>query len=151
MISKRYGVVLACALLGRCLMPGTHPAWAAASPEDVMPDNPLIQQAVADLARRESVPPASIEVVSFGYGAQIHYLTGLGGEPVLRLHPDGTPFVTDHGNYILDCAFGPIEDLAVLVRRLDARAGIVEHGLFVNLASAVLVASGEGVRMLTPA
>lgn len=91
-----------------------------------------------------------VEVVTFGYGAQIRFLRGLGAEPLLRMRDDGTPFVTDHGNYILDCDFGPIADPVELTRRLDARAGIVEHGLFTGLVSAVLVASADGVRELTP-
>jgi ribose 5-phosphate isomerase A len=54
--------------------------------------------------------------------------------------------VTDQGNLILDCAFGPIADPARLGVRIRARAGVVEHGLFVGLTSDLIVAGADGVR-----
>jgi ribose 5-phosphate isomerase A len=63
---------------------------------------------------------------------------------------DGAPFVTDQGNLILDSNFGPLDNLADLNERLNARVGIVEHGLFLGLASDVIVASASGIRQLTP-
>ena len=62
--------------------------------------------------------------------------------------PDGEPFITDGGHYILDCAFGGIEDPEALQRRLDGMVGVVEHGLFLGLASRVIVGGLQGVRVL---
>ena len=61
---------------------------------------------------------------------------------------DGTPFTTDQGNFIIDCDFGPIADPAAIGAQLDARAGIVEHGLFLGLVSDVIVAGQDGIRHL---
>ena len=90
-----------------------------------------------------------VEVVPFGHGAQIAWLRSLGAEPRLRLH-DGVPFRTDGGNFTLDCQFGPLEDAPVLARQLKMRTGIVEHGLFLGLASEVIVAGVDGIRHLQP-
>jgi ribose 5-phosphate isomerase A len=57
-------------------------------------------------------------------------------------------FVTDGGNFILDCAFGAIESPAELQARLDATVGVIEHGLFIGLASQVVVGDPSGVQIL---
>lgn len=89
-----------------------------------------------------------VEVVPFGRGSQAVFLESLGAAVDMRLGEDGLPFVTDQGNYILDCAFGPIADPVGLAARLDARAGIVGHGLFLGLATDVIVAGASGIRHL---
>jgi len=89
-----------------------------------------------------------VEVVQFGWQATARNLGTLKANPTLRLLSDGSPFVTDGGNYILDCAFGLIESAAALQRELDSVVGVVEHGLFVGLASQVLVGTREGVKRL---
>lgn len=73
-------------------------------------------------------------------------VTALGGEPVLRAaeRKDG-PVVTDNGNLLLDCAFGGIEAPAALAAKLDGIPGVVEHGLFVDVADEVHVGSPDGV------
>lgn len=91
-----------------------------------------------------------LEVLDFGLQTQVAYLRSLGGEATLRLQGDGTPFRTDQGNLILDVSFGPIAEPAALAAKLSERAGIVEHGLFLGLASEVLVAGPGGVRRLLP-
>jgi ribose 5-phosphate isomerase A len=58
-------------------------------------------------------------------------------------------FVTDESNHILDCGFGPIDDLERLDALLHARAGIVEHGLFLDLTHDLLVATATGVEHRT--
>ncbi|MDW8403602.1 ribose-5-phosphate isomerase RpiA [Chloroflexus sp.] len=90
-----------------------------------------------------------VEVVDFGQRATARWLESHGGKVRLRLRSDGQPFRTDQGNLILDWACGPIADPAALSARLAARAGIVEHGLFVGLATDLFVASATGVRHLT--
>ena len=92
-----------------------------------------------------SVP---VEVISFGLRSQIAYLESLGGRPVLRQSNDGTLFETDQGNVILDCHFGPISQPDHLAIRMNERAGIVEHGLFIDLATDVIVATSQGIRHL---
>ena len=97
------------------------------------------------LGTRWAVP---IEVIPFGWRAQIGFLEGLGARPVLRTTPGGAPFRTDQGNLILDCPFGPISQPRELACKLAQRAGIVEHGLFLGLATDVVIASEQGVRHL---
>lgn len=92
-----------------------------------------------------SVP---VEVISFGLRSQVAYLESLGGCPVLRQSNDGTLFETDQGNVILDCHFGPISQPDHLAIRMNERAGIVEHGLFIDLATDVIVATSQGIRHL---
>jgi len=92
--------------------------------------------------------PVPVEVAPFGSRSQAAFLESLGAQPVLRLNSGGTPFKTDQGNLILDCNFGPIAQPAQLAARLSERAGIVEHGLFLGLATDVIVASVDGIRHL---
>lgn len=89
-----------------------------------------------------------IEIVPFSLGSVRAFLQGLGGDPKLRQNTDGTPFLTDQSNYILDARFGVIENPSTLAMYLDTRAGIVEHGLFLGLASTVVVADESGIRVL---
>lgn len=92
--------------------------------------------------------PLPIEVIPFGWQPQANYIKSLGATVVLRKKSDETPFMTDQGNLILDCHFGPIKKLDRLALLLNGRAGIVEHGLFLGLATEVIVAGSEGVRHL---
>jgi ribose 5-phosphate isomerase A len=64
----------------------------------------------------------------------------MGASVARRAAADGAPYVTDGGNQILDCRFGPIADPAALGARLKAMVGVVEHGLFVGFAPTVIVA-----------
>lgn len=87
-----------------------------------------------------------VEVVPFGSRSQRLFLEGLGGRPSPRLRPDGSLFLTDEGNLIFDCAFGPIPDPAGLAAILRARTGIVEHGLFLGMTDDLLVGTPRGLR-----
>ena len=87
-----------------------------------------------------------VEVSRFGWQSQLRFLESLGGKPAVRKGQDGKPYETDQGNWILDCAFGPIADPERLAARLAARAGIIEHGLFCGIASQVIVAGESGIR-----
>ena len=91
-----------------------------------------------------------VEVAQFGWQSTSRRLTGLNGNPVLRQTLSGESFVTDGGNYILDCAFGPIASAPDLAKELDGVVGVVEHGLFIHLASQVLVGTSDGVKTLNP-
>jgi ribose 5-phosphate isomerase A len=94
--------------------------------------------------------PLPVEVIPFGWHSQKRFLESLGARITMRQQNDGTPFKTDQGNLILDCAFGPIREPAALATQLDVRTGIVEHGLFIGLATEVIVAGADGIRHLTP-
>jgi ribose 5-phosphate isomerase A len=89
-----------------------------------------------------------VEVVPFGGESQRLFLEQLGGNPVLRTKADGTPFVTDEGNIIYDCAFGRIEDAEELAAELRARTGIVEHGLFLGMTDDLFIGTSDGLRHL---
>jgi ribose 5-phosphate isomerase A len=90
-----------------------------------------------------------VEVIPFGWRSQWAYLESLGAAPRLRKQPNGETFITDQGNWILDCSFGPMQDPVVLGAWLDARTGIVGHVLFLGLATEVIVAGQSGIRRLT--
>ena len=98
------------------------------------------------LGSRAALP---VEVLPFGWSSQVAYLESLGAEVTRRSLSDGSPFTTDQGNWILDCRFGPLQDPAALAASLQARAGILDHGLFLGLATEVIVAGAGGVRRLT--
>jgi ribose 5-phosphate isomerase A len=89
-----------------------------------------------------------VEVAQFGWQATARNLTKMNASPRLRLRADGNPFVTDGGNYILDCAFGPIESADALERKLNDVVGVIEHGLFIGKASLVFIGTSEGVKRL---
>ncbi len=92
--------------------------------------------------------PVPVEVLAYGWQSQARYLASLGAEVAVRQTPEGREFRTDQDNMILDCHFGPIGDLEGLAQLLAGRAGIVEHGLFINLAQDVIVAGPEGIKHL---
>ena len=89
-----------------------------------------------------------VEVLQFGWLSQKQFLEGLGAKIRQRVDETETPILTDSGNYILDANLGPIQNPEKLAQALEGRAGIVEHGLFVGLATDVIVAGSNGVRHL---
>ncbi len=91
--------------------------------------------------------PLPVEVVRFGWGSHFPFLEGLGGRPVLRKGDRGEPFLTDNGNHLIHCCFPEgIPDPYALDRTLVGRAGVVDHGLFLDLAQEVLVGGSPDVR-----
>ena len=90
-----------------------------------------------------------IEVVKMAMEVETNYLQSLGAKVILRKTDDGQPFITDEGNYILDANFGVIRKPKKLARKLEKRAGIVEHGLFIGMVDQVIMASDKSVRSLT--
>ncbi len=108
----------------------------------VVDDSKLSDQ----LGTRWAVP---VEVIPFGWASQATFLQSLGARHTLRRQNDGSPYMTDQGNLILDCNFGKIEDAGKLAEAIKRRAGIVEHGLFIQLTDDVIVASQTGVRHLS--
>ena len=120
------------------------------------------EKLVAQLSRRELIVidetklspqlgskcPLPVEVIEFGWQAQARFLEGLGAQVRLRASDQGHPYRTDQGHLILDAHFGPLDDPRALAGALEERSGIVGHGLFLNLASEVIVAGRDGVRHL---
>ncbi len=80
-----------------------------------------------------------VEVTPFAWNFVSVALERTNGSPVLRCADGGAPFVTDEGNYVLDCAYGKIDDPRELAHRLDGIVGVVEHGLFIDMADVVVV------------
>ncbi len=96
-----------------------------------------------NLGEKWAVP---IEVIQFAVESEKNYLKSIGGNPVLRKKENGELFITDEGNVILDTNFGVIENAAELAAKLEGRAGIVEHGLFLNLCDTLIAATEEGIK-----
>jgi ribose 5-phosphate isomerase A len=92
--------------------------------------------------------PVPVEVVTFGLEPTQASLEALGASARLRLSPAGVAFVTDSGNHIVDCSFGPITDAARLEERIGRIVGVVESGLFIGRAGPVFVADAAGVHRL---
>ncbi len=98
--------------------------------------------------------PLPMEIIPFGRGATQNMIDALAGaancegEITLRADEGGTPFVTDSGNYILDCAFGKIPDPELLAEMLTLVPGLVETGLFLGIADIAIVAGDDGVTIL---
>jgi len=89
-----------------------------------------------------------VEVLTFAVETERRFLAALGARVHLRRDGEGRPFLTDQNNFILDAAFGPIADARSLAARLAERAGIMEHGLFVQTTDEVIAAGQDGIRCL---
>src|SRR5580704_19771325 len=92
--------------------------------------------------------PVPVEVVQFGWQATAAALSRLGAEPVLRHAHEDHAFITDGGNYTLDCRFPRITDAKELERQIISIVGVVDCGLFIGRASAVVVAETDGIHVL---
>ena len=92
--------------------------------------------------------PLPVEVIKFASPLVEKKIAALGAKVDLRRNPDGKPYLTDENNYILDCHFGQIPNADTLARQLSDMPGVVEHGLFIGMASVVLIAGENGVQEL---
>lgn len=98
--------------------------------------------------------PLPVEVVPFGLkatGGKIEQALAWSGNkgPIMLRMRDGKPFITDNGNVILDCALGRIANAEKLAAALSSIPGVVDHGLFIGMASLALIAGDKGVETLT--
>ncbi len=100
------------------------------------------------MVRKLGAFPLPVEVIPFAWKPVALELEKLGGAPKVREDGNGNPFRTDENNLILDCHFGAISDPRALAVKLSAIPGVVEHGLFIDIADVVLVAKGEVVDVL---
>lgn len=94
--------------------------------------------------------PLPVEIVQFAWETTFRRVNALGVAPKMRLH-EGRPYVTDNGNYILDCACGTIPDAPALNRELKMMAGVVETGLFIGMADVAIVAGESDIEVLEAA
>ena len=107
----------------------------------VVDDSKIVQQ----LGERASLP---VEVVPFGSRATLRALEGLGARVTLRRRVEGQTWLSDNGNYILDCHFGLIADPVALQQQLLAIPAVIDSGLFLGMTDTVLIGHAEGVRRL---
>ncbi len=117
---------------------------AAASDQEIIvaDDSKLVSR----LGERRPVP---VEVVRFGWQQTARRLERLGCSVNLRIGDDTpTPFVSDEGHLLLDCAFGPIPDPAKLASEIKSIVGVVEHGLFIGLTHRVVIGCADWVQVL---
>ena len=104
------------------------------------------------LVKRLGAFPLPVEVVPFGLASTRRHIEdavaklGLAGS--IRLRGESSPFVTDGGHYILDCALGAIPDPERLSKALALIPGVVEHGLFIGFARTAVIAEEDGVKVL---
>ncbi len=108
----------------------------------VVDDGKLVEQ----LGSTRALP---VEVLQFAWKPESEYLADLGAAVVVRRGGGGEPYVTDEGNWILDCTFTGIADPERLAAQLSRRAGVIEHGLFLGLATDLVVAGSQGVEHRT--
>jgi len=98
--------------------------------------------------------PLPVEVVPFGLAAtrramaEVFTKCGVSGQMVVRKGTDGHVFVTDGGHWIVDAHLGRIQDASRLATLLSVIPGVVEHGLFIGLASTAILAGGQGIRVI---
>lgn len=106
------------------------------------------------LVRRLGKYPLPVEVIPYGHITTLQRMTNafakLGYDRVTATlrEKDGALYKTDSGNFIYDCAFGAIKNAAKLAAALDAVTGVVEHGLFIGIASALVIAAPRGVEII---
>ena len=129
--------------LGGALLREKMVAQASRRMLAIVDDTKLVQR----LGERAPVP---VEVVPFEFASHLPWLEGMGAEPVVRRNEDGSRYVTDNGNLVIDCHFADgIPDPSALDDRLGRRAGVVESGLFLGMADEVVVAGKVGAYRLT--
>jgi ribose 5-phosphate isomerase A len=94
--------------------------------------------------------PLPVEVIKFAQALVAKRITALGANVQMRKNADGSPYLTDENNHILDCRFGQIDDPDRLARELSEMPGVVEHGLFIGMTGLVLLARGGEIVELRP-
>ncbi len=110
----------------------------------------IIADASKGVDRLGTASPLPLEVVDWNWKCHMDFLVSIGADPTLRRGEDGTPVKSDNGNLLVDCRFERgIDDPAALDRALKGRAGILETGLFLGMATRAILAGPEGERVLS--
>ena len=94
--------------------------------------------------------PLPVEVVKMALPLVTRKLLDLGLNPTQRHHKDGSDYLTDEQNFILDCACGTLPNPDETAAEIRSIVGVVEHGLFLDMASQALIAGDDGVTELLP-
>jgi len=102
----------------------------------------------AKLVGRLGKFPLPVEVVKFAWPVVVERLRTMGAKSKLRLASDGTTFLTDEGHFILDAEFGSIGNPEEVAEILSTTPGVVEHGLFIGLATTLVIARGDAVEVI---
>lgn len=127
--------------LGGCLLREKIVAYATRKEIIVVDESKLVE-------RLGTKAPVPVEVIRFGWRNTEKALAETGAHTTLRM-ANGVPFITDEGNYILDCRYEyGIDSPAALANTLNSIPGVVENGLFLNMVQIVIVASDGGVKIL---
>jgi ribose 5-phosphate isomerase A len=92
--------------------------------------------------------PLPVEVIPFAASPVKKQLEAIGAHPILRSGQRGSPYITDEGNYIFDCHYEEILDPPAVAQAIKSMTGVVEHGLFLGLASVAIVAGPSGARII---
>ena len=92
--------------------------------------------------------PLPVEVIPFAAAPVKKKLEDIGAHPMLRMAKDGSPYITDEGNYIFDCHYGEIQDPAAVAHSIKSMTGVVEHGLFLGMASVAIIAGPDGAKVI---
>lgn len=111
----------------------------------------VVSDARKVIAKLGTLAPLPVEVIPFARRPVYDFLTSLGAQVALRRDREleQRPFLTDEGNIILDCTFPQgIDDPAALAQTIIAQPGVVEHGLFLNLATLAVIAAPDGLQIL---
>lgn len=87
--------------------------------------------------------PLPVEIVQFGWEVTCNQISKLGCKPKLRME-NNAPFITDNKNYIVDCYFEKIQDTKEVNNTLNMIPGVVENGLFVNMADVIVIGGSNG-------
>jgi ribose 5-phosphate isomerase A len=116
--------------------------------EKIVASASLKEVIIADSSKQVAVLgkfPVPVEVIKFAEALVTKRIVALGATVKTRTDSSGEKFVTDEGNHILDCSFGKIPDPPTLAGKLERIPGVVEHGLFIGMASVVLIGKGDQV------
>ena len=105
----------------------------------------VIVDARKQVAQLGAIAPVPVEVIRFAERPVREHLARLGATVTRRTGPDGAPFISDEGNYILDARFGPLGDPAGTARAIIDQPGVVDHGLFLGMADGVIMAGTNGI------
>jgi ribose 5-phosphate isomerase A len=89
--------------------------------------------------------PVPVEITQFGWELTQSRLADLGAEATRRITPSSTPYITDGGNYIIDCAFTTMPDAAALEQRMKRIVGVIETGFFIGMAECAIIAGAHGI------